>query len=75
MPHIVVKLWPGESEESKRKLAGEITQSVKNSFGYGPETVSVAYEEIASSEWAERVYRPEILPNLDKLYKKPGYRM
>ena len=75
MPHVVVKLWPGESEANKLKLTNEITKGVESAFGYGPESVSVAFEEISSTNWAEQVYRPEILPNLDKLYKKPGYSM
>ena len=75
MPHVIVKLWPGESEADKLKLADEITQGVRSAFGYGPESVSVAFEEISATDWAEQVYGPEILPNLDKLYKKPGYSM
>ena len=42
-------------------------------LGYGPESVSEAFEEISSREWAEKVYKPDILANADKLYKKPGY--
>jgi 4-oxalocrotonate tautomerase len=30
-------------------------------------------EEIKPSEWVEKVYRPEVKSNLNKLYKKPGY--
>jgi hypothetical protein len=26
-----------------------------------------------AENWDEKVYRAEILPNRDKLYKKPGY--
>jgi hypothetical protein len=29
-------------------------------------------EEIISQDWVERVYKPEIKNNLNKLYKKPG---
>jgi 4-oxalocrotonate tautomerase len=32
-------------------------------------------EEIAPDAWAEKVYRPEILGEPQKLYKKPGYPM
>jgi hypothetical protein len=28
---------------------------------------------VSGDDWDEKVYRPEILPNRDKLYKKPGY--
>jgi 4-oxalocrotonate tautomerase len=38
-------------------------------------SVSVAMEEVKSSDWAEKVYKPDILNKPDKLYRKPGYRM
>lgn len=75
MPHIIVKLWPGKSEEQKTRLAKEITHDVMNVFGYGEESVSVAFEEIGAQEWAERVYQPDIVQNTKNLYKKPGYSM
>jgi 4-oxalocrotonate tautomerase len=72
---VIVKLWPGKSEPQKRRLAERITKDVMEVFGYGDESVSVAMEEIPSSEWAEKVYKPEILGAPGKLYKKPGYSM
>jgi 4-oxalocrotonate tautomerase len=73
MPHIIVKLWPGKSEQQKKRLAEEITRDVTSILHYGEESVSVAMEEIKPGEWAEKVYRAELKNNLDKLYKKPGY--
>ena len=35
MPHVIVKLWPGRSEEVKAKLAGEITKAVADVLKYG----------------------------------------
>lgn len=75
MPHVIVKLWPGKSEQQKKQLAEAITKDVMNILHYGEESVSVAMEEVKSQDWAEQVYRPEILRTLDKLYKKPGYTM
>ena len=75
MPHVIVKLWPGKSEEQKRLLAQEIAKDVMNVLNYGDESVSVAMEEVEPGEWAEKVYRPDIVENADKLYKKPGYAM
>ena len=42
---------------------------------YGPESVSVAFEEIAAKDRASKVYHADIVGNEDKLYKKPGYTM
>ncbi len=73
MPHVVVKLWPGKSEQQKKRLAQEITDSVMSVLGYGAGSVSVAFEEIESRDWAEKVYRPDIKAKWEHLYKKPGY--
>jgi 4-oxalocrotonate tautomerase len=35
--------------------------------------VSVAVEEVRPEDWTEKVYRPDIQGEWDKLYIKPGY--
>ena len=75
MPHVIVKLWPGKSEQQKTRLAEAITKDVMNTLHYGEESVSVTFEEIPALEWAEKVYSPNILNHPEKLYKKPGYTM
>ena len=75
MPHVIVKLWPGKSEQQKVRLAEAITKDVMDVLHYGDESVSVAFDEIPANEWAEKVYRPEILDKAASLYKKPGYTM
>jgi 4-oxalocrotonate tautomerase len=73
MPHVIVKLWPGQSEERKARLAERIAQDVIDVLGYGEESVSVAMEEIRAEDWAESVYKPDIVDKPMQLYKKPGY--
>jgi len=75
MPHVIVKLWPGKSEQQKARLAEAITKDVMSVLNYGEESVSVAFEEVEPQDWAEQVYKPDIVNNPDKLYKKPGYTM
>jgi 4-oxalocrotonate tautomerase len=75
MPHVIVKLWPGKSEQQKTRLAEAITKDVMNVFDYGEESVSVAMEEIKPQDWAEQVYQPDIVGKPAQLYKKPGYTM
>ena len=75
MPHVIVKLWPGKSEEQKARLAEAITKDVMDIFHYGEESVSVAMEEIKPEDWAEKVYKPDIVGHPETLYKKPGYAM
>jgi len=73
MPHVIVKLWPGKSEQQKTRLAEAITKDVMDILDYGEESVSVAMEEVTSQDWVEKVYKPEVENKWDKLYKKPGY--
>ena len=73
MPHVIVKLWPGKSEQQKARLAEAIARDVMDVLGYGEESVSVAMEEVKAEEWAEKVYKPDIMNKPDQLYKKPGY--
>ena len=75
MPHVIVKFWPGKSEQQKIRLAEEIAKDVMTILHYGEESVSVAIEEVKSQDWAEDVYKPDIQDKWDKLYKKPGYTM
>ena len=73
MPHVIIKMYPGRTEAQKEKLAEVITQSVVDIAGTSEEHVSIDIQEINPEDWAESVYKEEILPKLDKLQKKPGY--
>jgi 4-oxalocrotonate tautomerase len=75
VPHVIVKLWPGKSEQQKVRLAEEIVKDVTKILNYGEESVSVALEEVEPQDWAEKVYQPDIVNNSERLYKKPGYAM
>ena len=72
MPHVIVKLWPGKSEQQKTRLAEAITKDVMDAFHYSEESVSVAFEEIGPEDWVEKVYKPDIVNTSAKLYKKHG---
>ena len=73
MPHIIVKLYPGRSEEQKKQLAREIAKKVTKIAVCEEKSVSVAFEEVARGDWAEKVYRPDIIDNEEKLIVAPGY--
>ncbi len=73
MPHVVVKMYPGSTEEQKIKISEEITKVIMNATNKPEAAVSVAIEEVAENDWMEKVYDAEIRPNFEKLYKKPGY--
>jgi 4-oxalocrotonate tautomerase len=73
MPHVIVKFYAGKTEQQKNRLAEAVTKAVTTTLNYGDESVSVAIEDVAPERWAEDVYRPDILGNADRIYKKPGY--
>ena len=75
MPHVIVKLWPGTSDQQKARLADKIAKDVMDVLNYGEESVSVGFEEISSKDWKENVYEPDIKNKWAKLFKKPGYEM
>jgi len=73
MPHIIVKLWPGRTEEQKADLSSKITEASKDAINASDSSISVAIEEIPKERWKEKVYDPEIIGKKELLYKKPGY--
>ena len=73
MPHVIVKVYAGRSEEQKSKLAEAVSNAVMSSLNCEEKSVSVGIEEFAPADWKEKVYRPDILEKSEKIYKKPGY--
>lgn len=74
MPHIIVKLYPGRSEEQKINLVKDVTTAVSKNLNLDESTISVAIEEVPKEKWAKEVYKKDIIDNHEKLYKEPGYR-
>jgi 4-oxalocrotonate tautomerase len=73
MPHIIVKLLKGRSEEQKQQLTDQLVKDVVGIIKCEEKSVSVSFEEFQKEDWAEKVYKPDILENESRLYKKPGY--
>jgi 4-oxalocrotonate tautomerase len=73
MPHVIVKLASGRSEQQKEQIAAEVTKAIMATADVGEDAVSVSIEDYPQSEWAERVYRPDIIGRPGTLYKKPRY--
>ena len=73
MPHVSIKMYPGRTEEQKKKLSDEIVKDVVAITKCNARSVSVSIEEVEEEEWAEKVYQPDILNKKYYLYKEPGY--
>jgi len=73
MPHVIVKLLKGRSEEQKQQLADQLARDVVEIIKCDEKAVSVSFEEFEKADWPEKVYKPDILEKERTLYKKPGY--
>jgi len=74
MPHIIVKLYSGRSEEQKLDLVDSLTKVVSEKLNLNENSISIAIEEFSRENWAKEVYKKDIIDNYEKLYKEPGYR-
>jgi 4-oxalocrotonate tautomerase len=72
MPHVLVKLYSGRSEQQKAKLAAALSEAVVSTLKMDEKSVSVAIEDVEPENWTQDVYNLDILNN-PKIYKKPGY--
>jgi 4-oxalocrotonate tautomerase len=75
MPHIIVKLYPGRTQEQKQLLTDKIVEAVLETINTEETSISVAVEEIPREMWKEKVYKPDIISKENTLTKKPGYTM
>ena len=72
MPHVLVKLYSGRSEQQKAALAEALSAAVVSTLKLDEKSVSVAIEDVEPESWMQEVFKPDILHN-PKIYKKPGY--
>jgi 4-oxalocrotonate tautomerase len=73
MPHVIVKMYAGKSEQQKKAIAEGIAKVLMETTHCSEAAVSVAIEEYAAEDWTAAVYQPDIVAKPDTLYKKPGY--
>jgi 4-oxalocrotonate tautomerase len=73
VPHIIVKLWPGQSDEQKHKLSDAIVRDVTSILNYGDQSVSVGFDEVSPQDWEPDVFRRYILKKLSTLTRVSGY--
>ena len=73
MPHVIVKLYAGRSEEQKQRLAEEVTKAVMATLSCSDQSLSVGVEDVDPRDWTEKVYKPDIAAKPGTIYKTPGY--
>jgi 4-oxalocrotonate tautomerase len=75
MPHVVIKMLSGRSEQNKTAVADAVSRAVMGALGIHEDAISVAIEDVDQRDWREKVYQPDIIANGVRLYKKPDYTM
>jgi 4-oxalocrotonate tautomerase len=69
MPHVIVKLYPGRTEELKKILADEITKTVMRVLNSRENAISVGIEDVAPADWPEKVHQFDIVSKAETIYK------
>jgi 4-oxalocrotonate tautomerase len=73
MPHGIVKMYAGRTEDQKKRLADAIEKAVMEIAVADKGRVSIGIEEFNKDEWPEKVYRPDIIEKEETLIIKPEY--
>lgn len=73
MPHVIVKLHSGRTDEQKRRIAEAVTRAMIDTAGSSEAAISVGIEDVAPESWTAAVFEPDIRAKPDTIFKKPGY--
>ncbi len=66
MPYIAIKAYP-KDEETKKKVVDEINEIFIRYWGCSKEAISISLEEFSPETWEEKVVKPQIEKNIDKM--------
>jgi 4-oxalocrotonate tautomerase len=76
MPHIDIKCYPKHlSPTEMSALSAALVEVAVRHLKASSADVSILYTEIPAEEWKVTVWDSEILPEMDRLLKRPGYKM
>ena len=73
MPYIAIKSYP-KDEETKKKIVEKINEAFLEVWGCPPEAVTISLEEVKPEDWQEKVAKPEIETNMDKMMIVSGVK-
>lgn len=66
MPYIAIRSFP-KDEAIRKKVVEEINEVFLKHWGCPPEAITISMETVVPEEWEEKVKKPIILENLDKM--------
>ena len=67
MPYIEIRAYP-KDEEIKKRVAQRIKDVFLEEWGCPAQAISVSFEEFAPEEWDDKVVKPVIGKNRDRMY-------
>ena len=71
MPYIAIKAHPRDME-LKKQLVEKINQDLMEIFECPQHAVTISFEEVTAEDWQEKVVKPLIEPNEDKMMIRSG---
>ena len=74
MPYIAIKAYPKE-EERKKKLVEQINRVLLETWGCPQQAISIFLEDVSPEDWEEKVVKPEIEPNKEKMMILQGRKL
>ena len=74
MPHVIVKLYAGRSEQQKTKIAEEVTKAIMATANCAEDAVSVSIEDVEPNDWVEQVYKPDIIGRPERTLQEARVR-
>ncbi|MBP0982085.1 MAG: hypothetical protein J5968_07755 [Oscillospiraceae bacterium] len=74
MPYIAIKSYP-KDEETIKKVVDKINEVMLEYWGCPQQAITISHEEIAREDWEEKVKKPEIEPNRDKMMILSGEKL
>lgn len=55
MPHISIKMYPGRTDDTKKKIAEKVRDCLVEEMQMEPKYFSVSVEDIEKSDWQKEV--------------------
>ncbi len=71
MPHIKIDMFAGRDDETKKKVADAIVETMMNELGCAKEHLSVAIHDVKPEDWNSEI---EANVNKDELYAGEVYK-
>lgn len=76
MPHLDLHFNPRAlSDDDISEMAHALSDVLQRYLATSDDAISIAMTRVSADDWKERVYDPIIAPQLETLFKKPGYTL